>query len=238
MALIDFTLSNARRFYSSMGNPLGWKVLTENKKIIITFHSWICIIRETTASLYRHIFIHFTFHRRLRWHWVTCYCLRIDWKRLGPARTILNFFLPYMIIQTRFTTFPRWRRGERIWPGFPWRRWNRQMGWWRFKRTTKSRVAMNKWLLIAPSIHPSSVVLSNKVFTPCVWPYIWILRHKICSLLPFLETKTPIKLTQPVVQCISLFRGECRMNYSKWQKLSTFFLMNRVLHRVMQNFWK
>ena len=25
MALIDFTLSNARRFYSSMGNPLGWK---------------------------------------------------------------------------------------------------------------------------------------------------------------------------------------------------------------------
>ena len=28
MALIDFTLSNARRFYSSMGNLLGWKGLT------------------------------------------------------------------------------------------------------------------------------------------------------------------------------------------------------------------
>ena len=28
MALIDFTLSNARRFYSSIGNPLGWKGLT------------------------------------------------------------------------------------------------------------------------------------------------------------------------------------------------------------------
>ena len=28
MALIDFTLSNARRFYSSMGNPLGVKGLT------------------------------------------------------------------------------------------------------------------------------------------------------------------------------------------------------------------
>ena len=27
MALIDFTLSNARRFYSSVGNPLGWKGL-------------------------------------------------------------------------------------------------------------------------------------------------------------------------------------------------------------------
>ena len=27
MALIDFTLSNARRFYSSMGNPLGGKGL-------------------------------------------------------------------------------------------------------------------------------------------------------------------------------------------------------------------
>ena len=24
----DFTLSNARQFYSSMGNPLGWKGLT------------------------------------------------------------------------------------------------------------------------------------------------------------------------------------------------------------------
>ena len=28
MALMDFTLSNARRFYSSMGNPLGVKGLT------------------------------------------------------------------------------------------------------------------------------------------------------------------------------------------------------------------
>ena len=28
MALIDFTLSNTRRFYSSIGNPLGWKGLT------------------------------------------------------------------------------------------------------------------------------------------------------------------------------------------------------------------
>ena len=28
MALIDFTLSNARRFYSSVGNPLGVKGLT------------------------------------------------------------------------------------------------------------------------------------------------------------------------------------------------------------------
>ena len=27
MALIDFTLSNARRFYLSVGNPLGWKWL-------------------------------------------------------------------------------------------------------------------------------------------------------------------------------------------------------------------
>ena len=29
MALIDFTLSNARRFYSSMGNNLEWKRLSE-----------------------------------------------------------------------------------------------------------------------------------------------------------------------------------------------------------------
>ena len=29
MALIDFTLSNARRFHSSMGNPLGSKGLID-----------------------------------------------------------------------------------------------------------------------------------------------------------------------------------------------------------------
>ena len=31
MALIDFTLHNARQFYSSMGNPLGGKGLTTSK---------------------------------------------------------------------------------------------------------------------------------------------------------------------------------------------------------------
>ena len=31
MALIDFTLSNARRFYSSTGNPLGLKGLLEDR---------------------------------------------------------------------------------------------------------------------------------------------------------------------------------------------------------------
>ena len=30
MALRDFIVSNARRFYSSMGNPLGWKGLQDN----------------------------------------------------------------------------------------------------------------------------------------------------------------------------------------------------------------
>ena len=34
MALIDFTLSNARRFYSSMGNPLGWKGLLFLKEML------------------------------------------------------------------------------------------------------------------------------------------------------------------------------------------------------------
>ena len=39
MALIDFTLSNARRFYSSMGNPSGWKGL-----ILDTFYglNFVC----------------------------------------------------------------------------------------------------------------------------------------------------------------------------------------------------
>ena len=37
MALIDFTLSNARRFYLSMGNPLGWKGLTLRNQILMSF---------------------------------------------------------------------------------------------------------------------------------------------------------------------------------------------------------
>ena len=57
MALTDFTLSNARRFYSSMGNPSGWKglivfalyeklFLLQFKKfsqaMIVTFHFPFC----------------------------------------------------------------------------------------------------------------------------------------------------------------------------------------------------
>ena len=43
MALIDFTLSNARRFYSSMGNPLEIKGLNvisfpQRAKLGIFFH--------------------------------------------------------------------------------------------------------------------------------------------------------------------------------------------------------
>ena len=34
--LIDFTLSNARRFYSSMGNPFAVKLLTTSKTVPIT----------------------------------------------------------------------------------------------------------------------------------------------------------------------------------------------------------
>ena len=51
MALRDFTLSNARRFYSSMGNPLGLKGLSKphftatikqidrSKKITFSYHT-------------------------------------------------------------------------------------------------------------------------------------------------------------------------------------------------------
>ena len=54
MALIDFTLSNARRFYSSMGNPLGVKglinIVLNFLKISINFASFrifvskVCLI--------------------------------------------------------------------------------------------------------------------------------------------------------------------------------------------------
>ena len=44
MALIDFTLSNARRFYSSMGNPSGLKGL--NHKTVEHFTTHVKIARE------------------------------------------------------------------------------------------------------------------------------------------------------------------------------------------------
>ena len=37
MALVDFTLSNARRFYSSMGNPLGLKGLNLIQNFVILY---------------------------------------------------------------------------------------------------------------------------------------------------------------------------------------------------------
>ena len=52
--LIDFTLSNARRFYSSKGDPLGVKGLNDNKDLLssttVYLISFICfLITETSA---------------------------------------------------------------------------------------------------------------------------------------------------------------------------------------------
>ena len=46
MALVDFTLSNARRFYSSMGNPLGLKELNDlmNPRPTEKFHNISCYL--------------------------------------------------------------------------------------------------------------------------------------------------------------------------------------------------
>ena len=50
MTLIDFTLSNARRFYSSIGNPLGGKGL-------ITLTLCMCIlVSSNPLKAYRHVF--------------------------------------------------------------------------------------------------------------------------------------------------------------------------------------
>ena len=49
MALIDFALSNARRFYSSMGNPLGLKGL-----ILIECKEEATIAKQT--PLRKHLF--------------------------------------------------------------------------------------------------------------------------------------------------------------------------------------
>ena len=43
MALIDFTLSNARRFYLSMGNPLGLKGLKQQAAA-----SHVCFLTHNT----------------------------------------------------------------------------------------------------------------------------------------------------------------------------------------------
>ena len=62
MALIDFTLSNARRFYSSMGNPLGLKGLMnkmhERQGIFINFKSTLLI-----ACVFENCAV----HRPLKW---------------------------------------------------------------------------------------------------------------------------------------------------------------------------
>ena len=41
MTLIDFTLSNARRFYSSMGNPWDTEGLMTIGDVNDIFHAWI-----------------------------------------------------------------------------------------------------------------------------------------------------------------------------------------------------
>ena len=41
MSIVDFTLSNARRFYSSMGNLLGGKGLTTSKAETPGYPPWV-----------------------------------------------------------------------------------------------------------------------------------------------------------------------------------------------------
>ena len=43
MTLIDFTLSNARRFYSSMRNPLAVKGLIKQDRILLIAHGKVSI---------------------------------------------------------------------------------------------------------------------------------------------------------------------------------------------------
>ena len=52
MALIDFTLSNARRFYSSMGNPSGVKGLKAGlKKEAIPLKQYHLLLYYKTDSI-------------------------------------------------------------------------------------------------------------------------------------------------------------------------------------------
>ena len=54
MALIDFTLSNARRFYSSMGNPSGLKGLikrSSSARLQITFPHGRIFCKELESLL-------------------------------------------------------------------------------------------------------------------------------------------------------------------------------------------
>ena len=54
MALLDFTLSNARRFYSSMVNPLGWKGLKVSTKHInlpwLEAEEWKCLSQHYSSQ--------------------------------------------------------------------------------------------------------------------------------------------------------------------------------------------
>ena len=50
MAFIDFTLSNTRRFYSSMGNPLGWKGLMAYNLYNLFFLIAFCLAFKLVVS--------------------------------------------------------------------------------------------------------------------------------------------------------------------------------------------
>ena len=51
MALIDFTLSNARRFYSSMGNPLGERVNNMQSQKLWIFN-YCCLLTAVLLFCY------------------------------------------------------------------------------------------------------------------------------------------------------------------------------------------
>ena len=75
MALIDFTLSNARRFYSSMGSPLGLKGLSSirNFKCISTKKIFLAIFFSSHARSSRWNF-HWSFsHFQNQINWDLCF---------------------------------------------------------------------------------------------------------------------------------------------------------------------
>ena len=51
-ALIDFTLSNARRFYSSMGYPLDGKGLNASCKKNMRFYAYYTVVEYLTINAF------------------------------------------------------------------------------------------------------------------------------------------------------------------------------------------
>ena len=117
MALIDFTLSNARRFYSSMGNPLGWKalimIITRQDQRSVECVSWGMYSRKhATYTQVSCVFV--TVLIILYWLWTnSCNLLKILYNILVNHADTYNEHVVWQDAWDNYGYwFPTWSQGK------------------------------------------------------------------------------------------------------------------------------